>query len=214
MIHFTKNNINDLERLPRLNLINSITGYKPANMIGSVNGAGQTNLAIISSVVHMGSDPAILGFFMRPMVTERHTMENILENNCYTINHIHSAIAEQAHFTSADFGRHESEFDKCKLTPIYKDGFLAPYVMESKIQIGMELAEKMDISINGTILVVGYVTHIYMDDIAYSENNGVELNAVDTICISGLDTYHKVIKIATYPYARPDVLPEFVNQNK
>ncbi len=210
MIHFTKKDINDLERIPRLNLINCITGYKPANMIGTINGKGQTNLAIISSVVHMGSDPAILGFFMRPMVRERHTMGNILETNCYTINHVHSMIAAQAHFTSADFSRHESEFDKCKLTPDYKDGFVAPYVMESKIQIGMQLADKLDISINGTILVVGHVTHIYIDNVGYAGNSGVDLNAVDTICISGLDTYHKVEKIATFPFARPDGLPEFI----
>jgi len=210
MIHFTKKDVSGLDRIVRLNLINSITGYKPANVIGTINNEGQTNLAIISSVVHMGSDPAILGFFMRPMVTERHTMENILETKSYTINHIHSIIAEQAHFTSADFQRHESEFDKCKLTPVYKDGFTAPYVMESKLQIGMQLADKLDISINGTILVVGHVTHIYIEEDGYKGNGIVDLNAIDTICVSGLDTYHKVEKIATYPFARPNELPDFV----
>jgi len=209
MIHFTKKDISDLERLPRLNLINSITGYKPANLVGTVDKKGQTNLAIISSVVHMGSDPALLGFFMRPMVTERHTMENILESEYYTINHIHEAIAQKAHFTSADFDRHESEFEKCMLTAIYKDEFIAPYVSESKIQIGMHLVQKLDIRLNGTILVVGQVTHIYMEDAGYLGNGIVDLNAVGTICVSGLDTYHRVQKIATYPYANPSELPDF-----
>ena len=108
MIHFIQKDILAMERLPRLKLINSITGYKPGNLIATINGKGQTNVAIISSVVHIGSDPALLGFFMRPMVTERHTMENILETGVYTINHINSDIIEQAHFTSADFERHES----------------------------------------------------------------------------------------------------------
>ena len=209
MAHFTKSDINDLDRLIRLCLVNSITGYKPANLIGTVNGDGLTNLAIISSVVHMGSDPAILGFFMRPMVTERHTMENIQETGFYTINHVHETIAEKAHFTSADFSREESEFDMCQLQAEFKDGFAAPYVSESRVQIGMQLAEKMDISLNKTILIIGYVEHIYIQDAGYPAPGVVDLNAVGTICISGLDTYHNVSKIATFPYARPNNIPEF-----
>ena len=74
MIHFLQKDILAMERLPRLKLINSITGYKPGNLIATINGQGQTNLAIFSSVVHIGSDPALLGFFMRPLRTEQHTM--------------------------------------------------------------------------------------------------------------------------------------------
>lgn len=209
MVHFTLHDIKSMDMLNRLMLVNSITGFKPANLIGTVNASGQTNLAIISSVVHMGSDPAILGFFMRPMVTERHTMENILETKSYTINHIHEHIAEKAHYTSANFEKQESEFEKCKLTPVFKDKFEAPYVLESKIQIGMQFAEKIDISLNGTILVIGHVFHIYMEENAYSGEGGVDLNAAGTICVSGLDTYHTTNKIGSFPFATPANIPEF-----
>lgn len=212
MIHFTQKDILALERIPRLRLINSITGYKPANLIATVNGKGQTNVAIISSVVHIGSDPALLGFFMRPMVTERHTMENILETGAYTINHVNSEIIEQAHFTSADFERHESEFDKCHLTAVFKNDFLAPYVSESNVQIGMQLAERVDIKLNNTILVIGYVTHLYLEPTAFVIDSGLDLKQADTVCISGLDSYHSVDKIASYPFARPSNLPDFGNR--
>ena len=212
MIHFIQKDILAMERLPRLKLINSITGYKPGNLIATINGKGQTNVAIISSVVHIGSDPALLGFFMRPMVTERHTMENILETGVYTINHINSEIIEQAHFTSADFERHESEFDKCHLTPVFKDDFLAPYVSESNVQIAMELAEKVDIKLNNTILVIGYVSHLYIEQDAFIIDSGLDLNKADTVCISGLDSYHSVEKIASFPFARTNNLPDFGNR--
>ena len=45
--------------------------------------------------------------------------------------------------------------------------------MESKIQIGMRLADKLDISINGTILVVGHVTHIYIEEDGYNGNKTI-----------------------------------------
>ncbi len=212
MIHFTQKDILDLERIPRLRLINSITGYKPANLIATINGKGQTNVAIISSVVHIGSDPALLGFFMRPMVTERHTMENILETGQYTINHVNSEIIEQAHFTSANFERHESEFEKCHLTAVFKDDFIAPYVSESNVQIGMQLAEKVDIKLNNTILVIGYVSHLYLEPNTFVIDSGLDLKKADTVCISGLDAYHSVNKIASFPFARKSNLPDFGNK--
>jgi flavin reductase (DIM6/NTAB) family NADH-FMN oxidoreductase RutF len=209
MIHITSGEVSKLDRVPRLTLINSITGYKPANLIGTINDTGQTNLAIISSVVHLGSDPALIGFVMRPLIGERHTMENILQTNYYTINHINEDIAERAHFTSADLARDISEFDKCHLTPQYLDGFVAPYVAESKIKLGMSLAQKIDITINGCILVVGRLEHIFMDDDYISPEYAVDLNEAGTICISGLDTYHKVEKFASFSYARPENIPDF-----
>lgn len=209
MNKYSKADINALDRITRLTLVNSITGYKPANLIGTCDNQGHTNLAIISSVVHLGSDPALLAFVMRPMIGERHTMENILSTGFYTINHIHKGIAEKAHFTSADFPKEVSEFDRCKLTPQYLDGFKAPFVSESRIKIGLSLAEKMDIKLNGTIMVIGQVEHIYMDDDYFDPKKGLDLNKAGTICVSGLDSYHAVSQLASFPYARPDDAPIF-----
>jgi flavin reductase (DIM6/NTAB) family NADH-FMN oxidoreductase RutF len=209
MRYLSSGDIKDLGRIERLTLINSITGYKPANLVATADASGNTNVAIISSVVHLGSDPALIGFFMRPLVTDRHTMENVLSTGSYTINHVHEGIAEKAHFTSADFPRDESEFDKCALTPFYLDGFHAPFVEESKVRIGMELAECIDIPLNGTILVIGTVKHILMEPTLLDEDFHLNLHEAGTICISGLDTYHTVGFHARYPYARPGNAPVF-----
>ncbi|MCE2789733.1 MAG: flavin reductase [Saprospiraceae bacterium] len=209
MTHFTAEDISALGRIERLTLINSVTGYKPANLVGTASENGKTNLAIISSVVHMGSDPPLIGFFMRPMVTERHTMENILATGCFTINHVHHQIAEKAHFTSADFPREVSEFDRCALTSEFLEGFHAPFVAESKIKIGLELADKLDISLNKTMLVIGKITHLFFAPEVLEQDYHLNLNAAGTICVSGLDTYHSVDVLARYPYARPENTPEF-----
>lgn len=209
MFKYSKDDITGLDRITRLTLINSITGYKPANLVGTCDKDGHTNLAIISSVVHLGSDPAYLAFVMRPLIGERHTMENIIATGFYTINHIHSNIAEKAHFTSADFPRDVSEFERCQLTPQYLDGFSAPFVSESRIKIGLSLAEKLDIKLNGTIMVIGHVEHIYMEEDYFDPITGLDLNRAGTICVSGLDSYHEVSKFVSFPYARVDDVPEF-----
>ena len=37
MKHFTKSTIKDLNKVNRLNIINSITGIKPGNLIGTIS---------------------------------------------------------------------------------------------------------------------------------------------------------------------------------
>ena len=66
MRQFSEKDIDSLDKIYRLNLINSITGYKSANLIATQSKAGNTNVAIFSSITHLGSDPALLSFVLRP----------------------------------------------------------------------------------------------------------------------------------------------------
>jgi flavin reductase (DIM6/NTAB) family NADH-FMN oxidoreductase RutF len=208
MKHFTRENISELDSRKRANLINSISGYKSANLIGTISDSGVSNLAIFSSVVHIGANPPLLGFILRPVdEVPRHTYENIKQNGVYTINHVHENFVEKAHFTSAKFERDESEFEKCKLNAEFIEGFAAPFVKESEIKIGLKFVEETPIKLNNTILIIGEIEHIILPENALLESGNVDLNAVSDVAISGLDTYHKVEKIETFPYARTSNVP-------
>ena len=133
-MHLTKEQIQQTSRIKRLNIINSITGVKPANLIGSISENGHSNLAIFSSVVHLGSNPALLGFILRPQhEVRRDTYDNIMQTKYYTINHISSDYVENAHYTSAKFDKEDSEFERCKFTEEYLFDFDAPFVKESRV---------------------------------------------------------------------------------
>lgn len=210
MKHFTKTDFAALGKIERANLINSVSGYKPANLIGTISATGQTNLAIFTSVIHIGANPPLLGFIQRPTAdVPRHTYENILEMGVYTINHVHTSFVERAHYTSAKFDRAVSEFDKCGLTEEYIENFAAPFVKESQIKIGLRFVEEIPINLNKTILMIGEIEHILLPKNALLENGNVDLNSVADVCVSGLDTYHEVKEIAAFPFARPNELPEF-----
>ena len=43
-----------MDKIKRLNIVNSITGIKPGNLIATMSKENETNLAIFSSVVHLG----------------------------------------------------------------------------------------------------------------------------------------------------------------
>ncbi|HAY88881.1 MAG TPA: flavin oxidoreductase, partial [Bacteroidetes bacterium] len=111
-MHITQKDVQAMDRIERLNLINSLSGIKPVNLIGSIDADGNENLAIFSSVVHLGSSPALFGFILRPRgEVRRHTHENILATGEYTINFVHTDFIQEAHFTSIKVEEHVSEFD-------------------------------------------------------------------------------------------------------
>lgn len=209
-MHIQVSDINKLKRIERINLINSITGIKPVNLIGTISKQKTTNLAIFNSVFHLGSNPALLGFISRPeSKVQRHTLENIRETGFYSINQVHEAMAKQAHYTSAKFDEDVSEFDACKLSEEYLADFEAPYVGESLVKIGMELIEFVPMPINGTIMVIGKIKHIFIPHEALTSENILDLSAVKAIGVSGLNDYYRLDKLDAFPYARVKELPNF-----
>lgn len=209
-MHLTRSDIQNLERKRKLNIINSVSGIKPANLVGSVSNKGETNLAIFSSVFHLGSDPALLGFITRPTgEVPRHSYENIKENGFFTINQIPISIVEKAHYTSAKVDRSVSEFDKCGLTVEFINDFQAPFVKESNLKLGMRFEEEMPIKINGTIMMIGSIEHLIVPDDAVNEKGYINLEQIDTVGISGLNSYYSLSHIESFPFARANEIPNF-----
>jgi flavin reductase (DIM6/NTAB) family NADH-FMN oxidoreductase RutF len=202
--HITNDDLTSMDQRHRGTLINSLGGFKSVCLIGTSDKLNHTNLAIFSSIVHIGASPALVGFVVRPDSVERNTLSNILETGYYTINHINEIIFKQAHQTSARYPKEISEFDAVGLTTDYKDGFLAPYVKESDVQLGIQFKERINLTINGSILIIGQIQHIYFPNECLSEDFFLDLEKAQTITCSGLDSYHKTQKIERLSYAKPD----------
>ncbi|SEK24840.1 NADH-FMN oxidoreductase RutF, flavin reductase (DIM6/NTAB) family [Aquimarina amphilecti] len=209
-MHYTKEQIENMERVKRLKIINSVSGIKPANLIGTIDDTGKTNVAIFSSVVHLGSDPALMGFIMRPIgEVPRHTYENIMQNKQYTINHIHQSFVKNAHYTSAKLDRNDSEFEKCGLTEEFITDFKAPFVRESNLKVGLQFLEAIEIPLNGTILMIGEIKHLILPEEIITDQLDLDLGLTNTVGISGLNTYYALEKIEEFPYARASEIPNF-----
>lgn len=211
-MHYSNKDIMEMDRVERLKIINSITGIKPANLIGTIDTAQTTNLAVFSSVIHLGSQPPLLGFVARPKTEDSgHTLRNIEENGVYTINHIHPDFIERAHYTSAKFDRAVSEFERCGFTEEFIQDFEAPFVKESAVKMGMRLKEMIPIPLNGTTLVIGEITHLVLPDAAM-ETGDIDLEQLQSTGISGLNSYYQLKKVAQHPYVRVEEVPDFNNQ--
>lgn len=202
LISYLKSDIEVMEQRFRTNLINSIAGFKSTNLIGTINHERKTNLAIFNSVFHVGAHPPLLGIVCRPHEVERHTLENILSEKHYTINHIHPNILTASHQTSARYPRDISEFDACALTEQYSNTVKAPYVKESRVKMGLELREKIDVRINGTVIIIGEILEIMLEQNIIHKDGFAELEAVETITVCGLDAYYKTSLLSRLPYAK------------
>jgi flavin reductase (DIM6/NTAB) family NADH-FMN oxidoreductase RutF len=203
--------IADMETRYRAALINSLGGFKSVVLIGSQNTEGQQNLAIFNSIVHLGANPPLVGMIFRPDSVERHTLENILETGVYTINHLHEGIYEQAHQTSARYPREQSEFEATGLTALARAAHKAPFVTESRVQIAMQYREKHDLAINGTILLIGQITGIWLSDTGAIQPDGfIDLEALGTLTCSGLDSYHSTQRLARLSYAKAGQPPTHI----
>lgn len=201
-MELNKEEILHYEKNYRANLINSVSGFKSANLIGTVSSKGNTNLAIFSSVIHVGANPPLIGLLMRPVSVPRHTYLNIKETNQFTINHVNSSIYKNAHLTSARFNEEESEFTKCGLTEEYLNDFKAPFVKESKIKMSVKFIEENEIKANSTILIIGEIQSIYLPDNIIEDDGSLNIEKADTAAISGLYSYHKTTLIEKLAYAK------------
>ena len=211
-MYFSNDDIKNLPRIKRLNLINSVTGVKPANLIGT-RSKENSNLAIISSIVHLSTNPPLLSFMLRPdHKVRRHTYENIKSEGFFTINNITDNFIEQAHYTSAKFDREVSEFKECNFTEEYLSDFTSPFVKESSLKLGMSYVESVFIKSSNTVMVVGKIEHIYISEHAINKDGLVDLEVLKTVGISGLNSYYKLKKLADFPYARVEDVPDFLSK--
>tara|TARA_B110000483_G_scaffold3642_1_gene4320 strand:- start:379 stop:1005 length:627 start_codon:yes stop_codon:yes gene_type:complete len=190
MVHFDQEKLDSLHNIYKINLINSCSGYKPANLIGTVSKNGIENVAIFSSVIHVGSNPPLLGFVVRPSGdVPRNTYKNIKETGIYTINHVFESIIDDAHHTSARYDESISEFDVTELNTEYKKEITPPFVKGSPVQMQMQYVNEYYIKENNTTLVLGKIINLFVKDDIIEKDGYINLGKGDVATVTGLDGY-------------------------
>jgi flavin reductase (DIM6/NTAB) family NADH-FMN oxidoreductase RutF len=204
MIHLKRQDFDALDKIYRINLINSCSGFKSANLIGTKSNKGIPNVAVFSSVTHLGSNPPLLGIIFRPVTdVPRNTYENIKETGQFTVNHIHHAIIEQAHHTSAKYGKQVSEFEITDLKEEYKNGWHAPFVKHAPIQMALTYCEEYKIKTNNTIQLIAEIKDLFVNEDILEADGFINLSKAGVVAINGLDGYALPVLKKRLNYQRP-----------
>ncbi len=203
MRHLLLNDIAEMNSRYRATFINSLSGFKSLNLVGTVSESGVNNLAPFNSIVHIGANPPCLGMIARPATEEHQTLANIKANKQYTLNAVNESIFEQAHQCSAKYTADQSEFTETGLPLFYSEKLKAPYVASSNIKIGLELIEIIPIHFNQTSLIIGKIIEIILPESIIEEDGFVNIAKAGSITCNGLDSYYKVSPLKRIPYAKP-----------
>lgn len=206
--------LSELDLLPsrfKANLINSCTGYKSINIIGTKSDSGVENLAIFNSVIHLGSHPPLIGFTTRPLTVQRDTYDHIKASGQFTINSVSAAFVDKAHQSAAKYPSDQSEFEKVGLTPEYLGNSLAPFVSESALKYQCSYVNEYPIIENGCILIVGAIQEIYIAEDMISEDGWIDLSKREISTGIGLDGYAQPKDPIRFEYASPTTKPSLKN---
>ena len=205
MKHISRDDISQMEKIERLNLINSCTGYKSANLLATKSIDGNSNVAIFSSVTHLGSNPAMIGFIMRPTTVPRDTYKNIKETGFFTVNHITANMIEDAHHTSANYDLGISEFDKTNLEEEYKNGIKVPFVKGSPVQLYCKYVNEYYIKENDTIHVIASIENLFFEEELEHKGGWLQIDKGNVVALNGLDGYCLPTLIDRFQYARKEI---------
>lgn len=208
MKYWDKQAIAEMELKHKIHLINSVTGIKPANLISTIGSVG-SNVAIFSSVLHLGSAPPLIGFVLRPSDGfERHTFENIHATGRYNINSVQQEFLDKAHMTSVKFPREVSEFSAVGLQEEFKEGWDIPFVKGSAIQLGLSFRDAIDIPLNKTKLVIGEIERIYVAESGVDSECRLDLSELNAAGISGFNGYYSFKREAEFTQPEIEAWPQ------
>jgi flavin reductase (DIM6/NTAB) family NADH-FMN oxidoreductase RutF len=202
---FDTQSLNTLPSRERATLVNSISGIRSANLIGT-RGSSGTNLSVFNSVMHLGSDPALLGVVFRPLTVERHTYANIKDLKDFSVNAITSTMAARAHQTSAKYPEGTSEFEAVGFEPLFRKETHIPFVKESPIHILCSYSQEHLLE-NQCVLLTASIKAIWIDEKALGHGHFINHEHLKTAGIGGLDAYYSTTLEGRYAYAKPDQSP-------
>jgi flavin reductase (DIM6/NTAB) family NADH-FMN oxidoreductase RutF len=205
MRQFDATQLASLDASFRKNLINSLPGYKPLHLIGTKSAAGIPNLALFSQIIHLGAAPPLIGVLFRPHTVKRDTLENILATGQFTLNHVVADTKVAAHWTSANW--EGNEFAATGFNEVYRAGCTAPFVGGSPVQLACSYIESQTLAINQTVLLIARIEQVFVDEKGLREDGTLDLTALGTLSVSGLDEYHSGQSLGRLAYAKPGVLP-------
>ena len=206
----TEDEFSQFDDRKRARFINSLSGFKSANMIGTANDKGETNLSIVSSAFHLGANPALLGLIFRPDSSPRHTLDNIRQTHLFTLNHVTNKNFQAAHQTSARYSRDQCEFEQVGLQKEFLNDFSAPFVKESTLKISLEFISERELDENGTNFIIGKIKSVTLPKDCLKEDGFIDIERAGSVCVSGLDSYHLTTALGRLSYAKPNKKLEYL----
>jgi flavin reductase (DIM6/NTAB) family NADH-FMN oxidoreductase RutF len=186
----------------RRNLMNTLTGPKPAWIMGTVNPAGLANFGLFSNVVHVGASPPSLGVLFRPLTVPRHSYENTFREGFAGFSLVDENNLEVAHQLSAPYDADGSELALDGLNWEQDEETGVPLLKDAAIRLILSPAEQHSVQLNDTVFVVFNILRIEVNQDLPGEDGMIDLTRANSVACLGLDAYMRVSPYKRYWYAK------------
>lgn len=165
-------------------LISSITP-RPIAWVSSCSNGGHHNLAPFSFFCGVCAHPPTLAFspVNRPDGSQKDTVRNIRENGEFVVNVVTESLAEKMNISAAEFGFHESEFEKGKIESVDSVNIRPLRVANSPIQFECRVHQIVDVGTGplAANLIIGNIVLMHLDENVLDDKKRIDPDLVKSI---------------------------------
>jgi len=194
-----------LESVFRRNLLNTLSGPKPAWVMGTNNPDGTANFGLFSNVVHVGANPPAIGILFRPLTVPRHSFENVFRLGAASFNLVTQDNVGAAHQLSASYPADGTELLESGVQWENDESTGLPVLKDSPVRLILEPEERHEIALNETVFVVFRIRSFEITSMLIGEDGMVDMSNAQAVSCLGLDAYLSVAPLKRFWYAKAGV---------
>lgn len=83
----------------------------------------------------------------------------------------------------------DSEFEAVGFQEEFRADYVAPFVSQAVVKIAMKFEEKIDIKINGTVMIIGSIQEVILHQKLIGSDGFINLSDAGVLVSCGLDAY-------------------------
>jgi flavin reductase (DIM6/NTAB) family NADH-FMN oxidoreductase RutF len=138
----------------------------PVLIIGSYDEKRIPNIATVSWGGICCSEPPCIAISLRK---QRHTYNNIIKNNCFTVNIPSDKYIRESDYVGIISGKNENKFESTGLTPVDSGIIDAPYIDEFPLSLLCKVTKSLDLGSHTQF--IGEIMDILADENIMNEND-------------------------------------------
>ena len=159
----------------------------PAVMV-SCGTEGEENIVTVAWCGTICTKPAKTYISLRPT---RHSYRLIKESGYFVINLVPSALAKVADYCGTYTGAKVKKFEKCGLTPVYREGISVPFIGECPVSILCRVTDVIPLGSHDMFLAD--VLEVFAEEALFDEKGALRLDKAH-LCAYAHGSYYELGK--------------------
>ena len=220
-------NISKAEKRNLYNYLSAAITPRPIAFVSTIDNNGNRNLSPFSFFNVFSINPPIVIFSPVTSIrggTNKHTLDNILQNKECVIALVNEKIGQQMSLTSCNFDKGVNEFKKAGFTEIKSESITPSRIKEAPINFECKINDIITLGKQGGAgnLVIAEVIKMHINQNILDDNDNIDPFKLNVISRYGGDWYGKTSKESLYKIKKPissigmgfDNLPKEIKQSK